>query len=352
MKKIFFLLPLVIYQFSAFSTNLSHFLEDEKNTIKIFQKTAPSVVFVSNIQFARRSFFDLETVEIPSGGAGSGYVWDKKGHIVTNFHVISRGDKFVIQFHKDPKKYEAVLVGSEPKKDIAVLRLKEKPKNLIPITVGNSKNLIVGQKALAIGNPFGLNHTLTTGTVSALERKIEGIGGVTIAGMIQSDCSINPGNSGGPLLNSQGQMIGMNTLIYSKSGSSSGVGFSVPINTISSIVPQLIKYGKVIRPGLGITLLENYYALQMGIEKGVAIRDVPKSSSAYKAGLRGIKKIVKGGYLYYSIGDIILKINNKKVNSFDDVYHILDNHKVGDTVSLTYLRKNKIKKIKIKLQKI
>lgn len=257
------------------------------------------------------------------------------------------GDSFLISFHGDKKQYKAELVGAEPKHDIAVLKLKEMPNTLNPIQTGISKDLLVGQKTLAIGNPFGLDHTITSGIVSALERKVPGIGNVTIHGMIQTDSSINPGNSGGPLLDSSGKLIGMNTIIYSKSGSNSGVGFAVPVDSINRIVPQLIKYGKVIRPGLGVGLLPEYHKSRFGVEDGLVITFVDEKSGAHKAGLRGIQQ---DRYGRYYLGDVIISVDGKKVNSYDDIYHVLSKYKVGDSIEVTYLKKGTLKKVaKIKL---
>lgn len=326
--------------------DMSRLLENENNTINIFREGVKSVVNVSNVKYARTSWFSSNVSEIPFG-VGSGFVWDKKGHIVTNYHVIMEGDSFLISFHGDQKQYKAELVGAEPKQDIAVLKLKELPKKLYPIRVGQSSDLLVGQKTLAIGNPFGLDHTITQGIVSALGRKIPGIGDVTIHGMIQTDSSINPGNSGGPLIDSTGELIGMNTIIYSKSGSSSGVGFAVPVDSIKRIVPQLIKHGKVIRPGLGVGILPEYHKSRFGVEEGLVITFVDEDSGAYKAGLRGIQQDRRGRYY---LGDVIIAVDGKKVANYDDIYHALNKYKVGDEVEVTYLHKGeKKKKAKVKL---
>ncbi len=321
----------------SIATEAANLLESEKNTISIFKNSVDTVVNVSNIQIARRGFFDMDPTEVPAG-AGTGFVWDTNGHIVTNYHVIRGGDKFVVNFHNDPKQYEAEVVGSEPRKDIAVLKVKNIPSKFKPLKIGSSSNLSVGQKALAIGNPFGLDHTLTQGIISALERKIEGIGGVKIHGMIQTDCSINPGNSGGPLIDSKGQLIGMNTMIFSASGSSAGVGFAVPIDTIKRIVPDLIKYGKVNRPGLGIALLEDNYKSYFNVDKGLVIKYVDPSSPAGKLGLKGMTRDPRGRYY---LGDILLKVDGKEVNTYDDIYNLLENYKIGQEISITYLRDKK-----------
>jgi len=346
-----FIVLLSLISFNAIGTTIiaqdqSRFIEDEKNSINIFKKNVLAVVNVSNIKVARNMW--QESVVIPAG-AGTGFVWDDSGHIVTNYHVVANGDSFIVTFHQDQAQYEATIVGVEPKKDIAVLKLKKYPAKLSPITVGESKNLLVGQKAVAIGNPFGLDHTMTSGIISALERSIDGVGGVKIRGMIQTDASINPGNSGGPLVNSEGNLIGMNTLIFGSVGQSAGVGFAVPVDTIKSIVPQLIKYGKIVRPGLGIGLLPENYNPRFGIDKGVAITFLDEKGGASKAGLKGISQDRFGRYY---VGDVIIEIDGSPVNSFDDLFQVLDTKKVGEEVGLTYLRGKDKLKVKIKLSQL
>ena len=316
-------------------------LENEKNTINIFKTSVHSVVNITNVKIGRASWPFGRTQE-RKGGIGSGFVWDQDGHIVTNSHVVSGGNSFLVSFHKDKKQYKAKIIGAEPNKDIAILKLVDKPDSLKPVQIGSSNNLLVGQKTLAIGSPYGLDHTMTSGIISALKRVIEGFGGVTIKGVIQTDASINPGNSGGPLLNSAGQLIGMNTSIVSTSGASAGLGFAVPVDTIKRVVPQLIKYGKVIRPGLGIGIEENY----TGTRKGLIVLYTQENGAAEKAGLRGVRQDAYGKRY---LGDIILKINGKETNSYNDIYHILDNYKVGDTIEVTFLRNGEIQTTKVKL---
>lgn len=324
----------------------SALLEVERKTIELYRQAVPSVVNVSNIKVAHNLF--RGTVEVPQG-AGSGFVWDAQGHIVTNFHVVQGGDSFVVTFHRDPKKYQATLVGVEPKKDVAVLKLKEMPKGLVPIHVGASKELAVGQMTFAIGSPFGLDHSLTTGIVSALGRKIDGVGGVKIHDMIQTDAAINMGNSGGPLLDSSGQLIGMNTVIFSTSGSSAGLGFAVPVDTIKLVVPELIKFGKVIRPALGIGVLEDQYKERLNIRSdgGAVITYVDEGSAADKAGLEGMVQDRLGRIF---ISDIIEAIDGKPVNGLDDIFHVLENHKIGDIVTLRVYRDGKVRQVRVKLQ--
>lgn len=353
MRKFYYLLLMAcVYSFNAHAQPLMREkamkLENENNTIKIFQENVSSVVNVSNIRLARRGFFDLDPMEIPTG-AGSGFVWDNQGHIVTNFHVIANGESFLVSFNQDPKHYEAILVGSEPRQDIAVLKLKELPPQLKPIKAGDSKSLQVGQKALAIGNPFGLDHTITEGIVSALDREILGIGDVKIRGMIQTDSSINPGNSGGPLLDSQGEVIGMNTMIYSKSGTSAGIGFAVPISSINRIVPQIIKHGKVIRPGLGIGVLPDHQRRRFGVETGIIVTFLDEKGPAAKAGIQGISQDRRGRYF---LGDVVVGIDDNKIDNFDDIYHVLDQYKIGDEVEVSLMRDGKLKKVKLKLTEI
>lgn len=282
---------------------------------------------------------------------GSGIVWDSAGHIVTNYHVVEGGDAFIIAFRADKKQYRAKLIGGDPKNDLAVLQLTEMPKSLTVIQKGDSKALLVGQKALAIGNPLGLDHTLTTGSVSALDRKIKGYGGVSIQGMIQTDASINPGNSGGALLDSLGRLIGINTMIFNAGGSqaSAGLGFAIPVNIVKDVVPQLIQYGKVNRPGLGIGILDDHYAARFGINEGVVIKYVEPKSPAAKAGLQGITRDRRGQYY---LGDIIVGINNESIKSYDDLYSTVNNFKIGDKVKVKFIRNGVTKVVDVALIQI
>ena len=321
--------------------------EDEQNTIRVVKETKNSVVFVTNIQLVR-DFFFYESTEV-TRGSGSGFVWDNKGHIVTNYHVIEEGDRFNVTLPNHELR-QARLVGKDENKDIAVLRIEGDLSGLYPLKVGQSGDLLVGQKVIAIGNPFGFDHTVTTGIVSAVGRKILGAGGVTIQDMIQTDASINPGNSGGPLLDSRGELIGMNTMIISKTGQSSGIGFAVPVDTIKGIVPQIIQYGKVIRPGIGISILTDQYARRSRVEgKGAIIVEVPRSSAANRAGLKGLGRNRRGQYY---IQDIIVGIDEIKITSYDDFYNALDNYKIGDQVTLTVKRDDKERKVEITLVKM
>ena len=306
-------------------------IEDERNTIDVFKSCAPSTVFVTQTRMVV-DYFAGVAQEVPAG-SGSGFVWDEAGHIVTNFHVVDGARALTVTFH-DQEQFEAKVVGLEPRKDIAVLKVEAPAKLLVPIKVGKTTQLEVGQKAIAIGNPFGLDHTLTTGVISALGRQVQGAGGVTIRDMIQTDAAINPGNSGGPLLDSTGQLIGMNTMIFSKSGSSAGIGFAVPISTIQRIVPQIIKTGRAEQLGLGIGIdpmqkLER----RLGV-RGVIVLAVPPDSPAAKAGMRGVTRTGRG----IAIGDIIIGIDEKRIETFDDLYTVLDARKPDDVVKVTVVR--------------
>jgi S1-C subfamily serine protease len=282
-------------------------------------------------------FFD--EFAIPQG-SGSGFVWDREGHIVTNCHVVAGGDAFLVTL-KDHTELKAELVGMEPRKDIAVLRVKVQGERLKPLLLGDADRLQVGQKTLAIGNPFGLDNTLTTGIVSALGRQVRGIGGVTIRDMIQTDAAINPGNSGGPLLDSAGGLMGMNMMIYSPSGASAGIGFAVPVNAIRRIVPQLIKYGHTVQAGIGISVLRDDLKYQLlGEVSGVVVREVDPGLPAAKAGVRGMGRDASGRL---TIGDIIIGVDGQPVRDYDDLYNLMDRHKVGDDVEFKFQRSGKVR---------
>jgi S1-C subfamily serine protease len=335
----------VLSLFCTLSWGATDLLPVETKTIEIYRRAVPSTVNVSNIRVARNMFYG--EVEIPQG-AGSGFVYDLNGHIITNYHVVQGGTSFVVTFYNDPKQYKAKIVGVAPEKDIAVLKLDEKPAKLTPIDFGSSKDLLVGQYSLAIGSPFGLDYTLTSGVISALGRKIDGIGGVKINDMIQTDAAINMGNSGGPLLDSNGNLIGMNTVIFSTSGSSAGLGFAVPADTIKVIVPQLIQHGKLIRPGLGIGIVPDSMKRRIiGDDKGIIISHVDEKGSAAKAGLKGMTQD-QFGRTY--LGDIVLSVDGQDVNNLDDIYQVLEKHKIGDEVMVKYRREGKILAAKVLLQ--
>lgn len=318
--------------------------EDEKNTIDVFQEVSPSVVYITSIE-VRRSLFSLNVYEIPQG-TGSGFVWDREGRIVTNYHVIGDAGRVEVTLG-DGSVYKGILVGAAPDKDIAVLQISAPADQLKPIPLGDSGSLLVGQKVYAIGNPFGLDHTMTSGIVSALDREITAITGRTIQGVIQTDAAINPGNSGGPLLDSSGRLIGINTAIYSPSGASAGIGFAVPVDSVNRAVPEIIRHGRVIQPGIGITIASERVAKRLEIE-GLLVINVQPGSSAEEAGIRGTRQ-VRGKII---LGDIILAVNGVPVESYDDLRNELERYEVGDEITLIVLRDDDHKEIKVRLEEV
>jgi S1-C subfamily serine protease len=303
---------------------------DERNTIELFKSVSPSVVYITSIAL-RRDLFSLNAVEIPQG-TGSGFVWDSKGHIVTNYHVISDAGRIEVTM-ADNSSWKAVLVGAAPDKDLAVLQITGPISFLQPIAIGESEELLVGQKVFAIGNPFGLDQTITSGIISALGREIKSITGRMIRNMIQTDAAINPGNSGGPLLDSAGRLIGVNTAIFSPSGAYAGIGFAVPVKEINKVIPQLIRDGRLIKPGIAASLADARLVKRLGLE-GVLILGVEPQGPAHKAGLRPTKQF--GNEIV--LGDIITHINGQGVRSYDDVRTELERFQVGDEVLLTIIR--------------
>jgi S1-C subfamily serine protease len=307
--------------------------EDEKSTIELFKRASPSVVYITTL--ARRAVNFFEMTETPQG-AGSGFLWDRQGHVVTNFHVLQGSDSSVVTL-SDQSNWKATVVGVEPDKDLAVLRISAPAEKLPPILVGTSKGLQVGQKVFAIGNPFGLDETLTTGIVSALGRTIDAVTGRKIQNVIQTDAAINPGNSGGPLLDSAGRLIGVNTQIASPSGASAGIGFAVPVDTVNEVVPELIAHGRIVRPRLGIVPATESIARQLGVT-GVLVITVQEGSGAAKAGLRGTERDRDGSLV---LGDIIVGVAGKDVASYDDLVTALEKQQVGDTVPVKIVRNDR-----------
>ncbi len=317
---------------------------DEQNTIELFRAASPSVVYITSIE-VRRSLFNLNVYEIPKG-TGSGFIWDRDGRIVTNYHVIEDANRVEVTL-ADHSTWKGSLVGVSPDKDLAVLQIAAPPEILKPIPVGQSGNLQVGQKVFAIGNPFGLDQTITAGIVSALGREITSVSGRTIQGVIQTDAAINPGNSGGPLLDSAGRLIGVNTAIYSPSGGSAGIGFAVPVDAVNRVVPEIIKHGRVIQPGLSVTVANDRIAKRLGID-GVLLLSVQPGSTAEKAGLRGTRRI--NGEVV--LGDIITLVNGVKIASYNDLRNAFDKHKVGDKVVLTVVRDGQPIDIEVLLEEV
>ena len=309
--------------------------EDEQNNISVFKNVSPSVVHITTLELAR-NFLSLDVMQIPRG-TGTGFIWDDRGNVVTNFHVIQAGQTARVTL-ADQTTWKAALVGAFPDRDLAVLRIDAPREKLKPILVGGSRELQVGQKVYAIGNPFGLDQTLTSGIISALNREIESATRRSIRGVIQTDAAINPGNSGGPLLDSAGRLIGVNTAIYSPSGGSAGIGFAIPVDEVNRIVPRLIRDGKFIRPALGIQAAGKPFQESLGLPKGVAVIGVYPDSPAHQAGLQPFKRAPDGSLV---AGDVIVALNGKPISSFDDLLNALEQHQTGDTVTLSIVRGDK-----------
>ncbi|MDP3663179.1 MAG: trypsin-like peptidase domain-containing protein [Nitrosomonas sp.] len=320
--------------------------EDEKSTIELFENSRDSVVFITT----RQRVMDAWTRNIFSvpSGTGSGFIWDDNGHIITNLHVIKGASEAIVRL-ADGRDYKASLVGASPAHDIAVLRIGIGFQRPAPVPIGTSHDLKVGQKVFAIGNPFGLDWTLTTGIVSALDRSLPGGDGRTIDNLIQTDAAINPGNSGGPLLDSAGRLIGINTAIYSPSGASAGIGFSVPVDTVNRVVPQIISRGKYIRPAMGITVdskLNNRLTQHLKVT-GIVILSISPGSAAEAAGLQGATITPEGNII---ANDIIVAVESKPIDSVEKLLARIDSFKVGDTITLTILRKNEKIEVPVTLQ--
>ena len=325
-------------------TERGQLLSNEENTIQIFQRTSPSVVFITT-QDAKVNLWTRTVKETPLG-SGSGFIWDTKGHVVTNYHVIQNSASAMVRL-SDQRTYKAILVGASPRHDIAVLKINVPIDSPTPVPIGTSKDLRVGQNIYAIGNPFGLDHTLTTGIISALGRSIDSEAGGQIENLIQVDAAINPGNSGGPLIDSAGRLIGINTAIFSPSGSSAGIGFSIPVDNVNRIVPQLIAKGRYIRPVLGLNIDEhsNRIITREYNVKGVAILGVSEGSGADRAGLIGISYQNNE----YVLGDMIQKIDGRDVATVADLLDILDEYEAGQAVNLSILRGSRQVEIKVQL---
>jgi S1-C subfamily serine protease len=320
-------------------------MPEEKSTITLFKQASPSVVNITSIGI-ERDLFTLNQYQIPQG-TGSGFIWDNTGNVITNFHVIQNADAAQVTL-ADQSTFKARVVGVAPDKDLAVLRIDAPAVKLQAIPLGTSKDLQVGQSVFAIGNPFGLDQTLTTGVISALNREIESVTRRPIQGVIQSDAAINPGNSGGPLLDSAGRLIGVNTAIYSPSGTSAGIGFAIPVDTVNRIVTELIRSGKVTRPGLGIQVADEQIAQRLGVT-GVLIVDVAKGSAAAKAGIQPTRRDATGRV---RLGDIITAIDGKKIESPNDLFLAIEKYKVGENVNITVLRNDRPVQLKIALEAV
>ena len=315
---------------------------EEQRVIEVFRRASDSVVYITSLAL-RRDYFTLNVFEIPQG-SGSGFIWDSGGHIVTNFHVLEGGSSFSVTL-SDQSSWDATVVGQAPDKDLAVLRIDAPAEKLQPLRVGSSSDLVVGQSVLAVGNPFGLDHTLTVGVVSALGRELKSPNGRTIRDVIQTDAAINPGNSGGPLLNSRGELIGVNSAIYSPSGASAGIGFAVPVDSVKRLVPQLITHGEPVRAGIGVQLLPDNYAARIRAE-GVVVYKVAPGTPADKAGIVGI---ALDGRRRMIIGDQIVAVDGQRVTSLEDLLYVFESKAAGESLALTLSRDGKERTVSVML---
>ena len=307
-------------------------LAEERQHIDVFRTVSPSVVHITTLAVGRE-LFSTDVSQVPRG-TGSGFVWDERGHVVTNFHVIQGGNAARVTL-ADQSSWPAELVGAFPDRDLAVLRIDAPREKLPPIPLGRSRDLQVGQQVYAIGNPFGLDQTLTRGIVSALNREIESVTRRPIRGAIQTDAAINPGNSGGPLLDSAGRLIGVNTAIFSTSGASAGIGFAIPVDEVNRIVPRLIRDGKLVRPALGVTAAPAQLGRALDLPRGVALARVAPGGPAARAGLAAFVRQADGSI---RAGDVITAVNGEPVEDFDAMLAQLERYQAGERVTLTLWR--------------
>jgi S1-C subfamily serine protease len=319
-------------------------LKEEQANIQLYEKVSSSVVHVTNLAQSG-SRFSLNVQEVPKG-TGSGFVWDDQGHIVTNYHVVQGADTVQVTL-ADQSTYSSTDVWAYPDKDIAVIWIQAPKSKLHPIRMGTSNDLKVGQITYAIGNPFGLDQTMTMGIVSALSREIQSATGRPIRGVIQTSAAINPGNSGGPLFDSDGRLIGMTTAILSPSGAFAGIGFAIPADEINRVVPQLIRHGKVVRPRLGVEIAEDQLAQRLGVDEGALLIKVVPGGPAATAGLKGTRRDTSG---QIQLGDIIVGVGDKTIEIGKDLFAAVEDFKVGDKVTITFLRAGQRKQVDVVLQ--
>jgi S1-C subfamily serine protease len=322
--------------------------EDEKSTIKLFKNATGSVVHVTNLS-VRRDVGSDDFFKIPQG-TGSGFLWDNEGHVVTNYHVI-RGAQAVVVTLADNSPWDARLVGFDELKDLAVLKIDAPQELLVKIAIGKSSDLQVGQKVFAIGNPFGLDHTLTVGYISGLNREFPAVDGKPIQGVIQTDAAINPGNSGGPLLDSAGKLIGVNTAVMNAQGATGGIGFAIPVDIVNQVAPDLIRYGKVVQPGLGIYPMHDSVVMNLRLRgkidrEGVLVLSVHPGGAAEKAGIIPTSRNRLGARVW---GDLIVSIDGDPIENRTDLFKILDRRRVGEVVVVGILRNGKLIRIKLTL---
>ncbi len=313
-------------------------LDSERSLVNLFEQAAPSVAYITTERMEQTGFFSVGVAQ----GAGSAFVWDGAGHVVTNFHVIENARKIIVRLDAGKDAIAAEYIGGAPEYDLAVVKLKTIPPGLRPIPLGSSRDLKVGQSVIAIGNPFGFSRTLTTGIISALDRYLPTQSYAEIAGAIQTDAAINPGNSGGPLLDSAGRLIGVNTAIRSSSGSSAGVGFSIPVDLVNRIVPQLIARGRAASPGIGIIPFDPFVVARNGI-KGVVVNGIRPGTPAAQAALKPLDR--SSGQL----GDVITAVNGRPVETLSTFVAELDRAGIGNVAEVTLMREGKERREKIRV---
>ena len=340
---------ILVLLIGSWSASTHAVTEDEKNNIAVYEKVADGVVNVTSTAVQMDFFFNA----FPTQGSGSGSIIDTKGHILTNHHVVANAQKLEVTL-EDGSKWPAKLIGSDPDNDLAVIKIDPPKEKLKVISMGDSRNLRIGQKVLAIGNPFGLQRTLTTGIISSLGRTIRSEVGTLIEDVIQTDAAINPGNSGGPLLNSDGEIIGINSAIISPTGGSVGIGFAIPVNTAKRVVPELISKGYVSYPWIGATIQtlipEVAKYLKLKIERGAMIAEAVKGGPAEKAGLKGGDQRVQVGNMIVIVGgDIVVKADQHDVKTHDELIRYIREKKPGDTILLKVFRKGNFEEVKILL---
>ncbi len=344
--------PITNAKFSNTETTakLTPLSADEQNNIQVYNTISPGVVNITSTSYVE-DFWGFNVY--PQQGTGSGSIIDEKGHILTNYHVIKDAQELQVTL-SDKSTYKARVIGADPDNDIAVIKIEVPANKLHLVPLGSADDLHIGQKVLAIGNPFGLDRTLTCGIISGLGRPLKAANGRTIDNVIQTDASINPGNSGGPLLNANGEMIGINTAIYSPSGGSVGIGFAVPINIAKRILPDLINYGRVQRPWLGISTrpLTPQLATQLdlGTQEGLIVLYALPDGPAAQAGIIGSEKLERRGNRYYLIADVITKIDNEPIRSNDDLYRVLKDRKAGEVVKVEIYRSGSPQVVSVRLE--
>lgn len=350
-SKWFVLISLIFFASILWSEKIfpATLTEEEKNNIAVYERVADGVVNVTSTAVQMDFFFNA----FPTQGSGSGSIIDTRGHILTNNHVVEDAQKLEVTL-ADESKWPAKLVGSDPDDDLAVIKIDAPKEKLKVIPMGDSKGLKIGQKVLAIGNPFGLQRTLTTGIVSSLGRTIRSEAGILMEEIIQTDAAINPGNSGGPLLNSEGEIVGINSAIITPSGGSVGIGFAIPVNTAKRIIPELIAKGYVSYPYIGATIqslapdLAKY--LKLKVERGAMIAEVVKGGPADQAGLKGgTQKVQVGNTIAIVGGDVVVKVDRHEVKTNDQLIHYIREKKPGDTIALQIFRKGEFKDVNVTL---